>query len=131
MVLRQRVTLRIFARGQHEILVAHDLGDGRGDLGNDGPLKALQIGFFGRVIQDVFAEFADRHALDGAERFLVERIKDQAGDVVVGRVDQRLADDFSEGEIRQSALGGHAFALGARSQSRQLVAGLLFIGLGK
>ena len=39
-------------RGQHQIFVAHDLGDGRCYFRGDGPLHSLQLRFAGGIVQD-------------------------------------------------------------------------------
>ena len=46
-------------------------------------------------------------------------------------IDQWLRDDFGEREIGEVAFRGDAFALGARGDAGQLIAGLLFVGLGE
>ena len=64
-VLRQRVTLRIFAAASTRSLLLIDLGGGRGDLRSDGPPQFLQVGFAGRVVQN---EFAKLDRLSGSRR---------------------------------------------------------------
>ena len=88
-----------------------------------------ELRFGGGVVEEIFAEFADGHALERREGFAVEGVEDQAADVVVVGIDQGLRDDFGERQIGEAALGGDAFALGARGDAGQLIAGLLFVGL--
>ena len=67
------------------------------------------------------------------KRFLALKcFKDEAADVVLVRVDQRLLrNNLSQELIGELAFCGDALALRLRGDSRQLVAGLLLVGLGK
>ncbi len=47
------------------------------------------------------------------------------------RVDEWLIDDFSQADIGEHKLGGHALTLGFSCQSRQAIAGLFLIRLGE
>jgi hypothetical protein len=85
--------------GHHEVLVAHDFGRGRRHFGKDGPLELLKIGAAGGIVEDVFAEFAYREALNGLEGFLPEAVEDEAAYVVLIGVDLRLPEDFAKGQI--------------------------------
>src|SRR6267378_510094 len=118
-------------RGQNQIFVAHDLGHGRDNFGSERPMELFQARFADRIVEDVFAELSDGHALYGRKAFLVESVKDQAGDVVGVRIDQRLLDNFGESQIRELALGCDAFAFRPRGDARQVIPGLLLIGLGE
>ena len=61
-----------FGRSQHQIFVTHDLGHSCRYLGDDGPLHLLQFCGAGRIVQKVFAELTDSHALDRLKRRLVK-----------------------------------------------------------
>ena len=63
-------------RGQHQILVAHNLRHGCGDFRNDGALNRAQFAFGSGVIEQPLAEFADGHAFQWLELFLIEGIED-------------------------------------------------------
>src|SRR5215468_7815274 len=66
----------------HQVFVAHDLGHGRGDLWNDGPLNFAQLLFAGRIRENKFAELTDGHAADRSKRFLIECLPNKPSDVV-------------------------------------------------
>src|SRR5579864_7893770 len=57
-----------------------------------------------------------------------EGVEQQTRDIVIIRVDEWLANNFIEGQIREFLLGCNPLSFGASCQSRQLVAGLLLIG---
>ncbi len=83
-----------FGRGKDEVLVAHDFGNGRRDFGDDGPLKLLQLLLARSVVQDKLPEFAHSHALDSLKPLRVVGFQEQSADFIVGRINQRLPDDF-------------------------------------
>ncbi len=115
--------------GEDEILVAHDFCGGGRDFGDQRALGRAELSVGRDVVEKIFAEFADGHALERREGFAVVGVEDEAGDVVRGGIDEGLRDDFGEREIGEPALGGDAFALGARGDAGELIAGLLFVGL--
>jgi hypothetical protein len=120
-----------FCGRQNQVFVAHDFCDGRRDFRNDGPLKLLQF-FLGRgVVENQFPEFAHGHALNVLKPLRIAGVQKQAADFVVGRVDQRLADNFPQGKIGEFAFCSHTFALRTRGDPRQLIAGFFFVGLGQ
>ena len=121
-----------FGRGKNQVLVAHDFGDGGGNLGSDGPLQTLQVGVGGCVVENEFAELADRQAPDRAGRPSSSKVS------AIRRLTSSSSGSISgcwtivaERKIGEFALGRHPLPLRARGQSRQLVAGLLFVRLGK
>ena len=57
-VLRHRVTTRILLAASDQVLVAHQLGHGRGDLRRDGPVQFLQRRPAGFIAQDELAKLA-------------------------------------------------------------------------
>ena len=73
-------------RSQHQIFIAHDLGDCRCNFGDDGPLELLQFRLAGSLVQHVLAQFAHGHTLNGPKSFSIECLKDQATDVVCLRI---------------------------------------------
>ena len=81
-------------RSQYKIFVTHDLGHGGYDFWSDPALNLPQLLFAGRIPEDVLTEFAHRHAADGPKSFFIECLKNEATDVVLGRIDQWLLDDF-------------------------------------
>jgi hypothetical protein len=80
-----------------QVLVAHDLGNGRRDFGENGPLKLFQLFFGGSVVENEFPEFTDGYALDLLKPLGVKRFEKQAADFVISWVDDRLAGNFAEG----------------------------------
>src|SRR5271157_4798728 len=54
-----------FCPSQHQIFVAHDLGDGRCYFRDDAPLHSFQLRCACCIVQNEFAELADGQALDG------------------------------------------------------------------
>ncbi len=110
------------ARGQHEILVAQQLGHRRGDLGRQPGPDRDQVRLGRGVVEDPFAERAHGQATERAERIRVERLADQAADLVVLGIDQRVVDDLPEGQLGQDELGGDPLALGVRRQPGKLIA---------
>ena len=132
MVLRQRVTLRILAAARTRSLLLMILAAAAAISGMIAHWSCFSWASRGGIVEEVFAEFADRHALRAARKAsLVEGIEDQAPDVVLVGIDQRLADDFRERQVGELAFGGDAFAFRPRGDSGQLVAGLLFVGFGE
>ena len=78
MVLRQRVTLRILTRGEDEIFVAHQLGYGGGNFGDDCSFEWAGVGpRVVAVVEEKFAKFTDGHARDRMEGFSVESLEDE------------------------------------------------------
>ena len=120
-----------FGRGEDEVLVAHDFGRGRRDFGNDRPLELFQLFLARCVVENQFPEFTHGHALDSFKPLCVVGFQEQAADFVVGRIDQRLSDDFPEGKAGELAFRGHAFALRACGDASQLIAGFFLVGLGQ
>ena len=120
-----------FGRRENEVLVAHDFGDGRRDFGNNRPLEMLQLFLACGVVENNFAEFTHGHALDSLESVCVVGFQEQAADFVMRRIDQRLADNFPKGEVREFAFRSHAFSLRARGKTCQLIAGFLLVGLSQ
>ncbi len=118
--------------GEHQVLVAHDFRGGRGHFRND-CRAAVRAG---RASVVASSRNSSRNSPTvrlwiAANASLVVGIEHQAAHFVGIGIDQRLLDDFGERQIGELALGGHAFALGARGDARQLVAGLLLVGLGE
>ena len=62
---------------------------------------------------------------------MVECVEDQTADFVRVGIDQRLLDNFFEGQIGELAFRSDAFAFRPRSDASQLVARFLLIGLGE
>ena len=120
-----------FRRGQDQVFVAHDLGGGRRNFWDDGPLHLLQLFFGGGVVEEVFAELAHGHAFDLLEALLVECFQNQAAHFVFGGIDYRLLHDFGERKVRELAFRRDAFALRSRGEAGQFVAGFLLIGFGQ
>ena len=116
---------------EHQILVAHQLGDRGGDFRNDGLLQRLQFGAGSSVVQDKLAKLPDGHASDGAERFLVECVQNEAGDIVLGRVNQRATDNFPERQVCKFAFRRNALSFRSCGDAGQLVARLFLVSLGK
>ena len=131
MVLRQRVTLRIFAAARTRSLLLMILVTAAATSGMIAPCRRLRSASLSCKIQDVFAEFADGHTLDRAKGFLVEGLQDEPADIVVGGIDQRLRDNLMQRQIGKSPLCRNAFPFRACSQARQLIARLLLIRFGK
>ncbi len=69
------------------------------------------------------------HAADPCEVLLIEGLYHKAADLVVIGVDQRRGDDLPKCHFSQNSLGGNPFTLRAGSQSGEMVARLLLIGL--
>ena len=93
-----------FGRGEDEVLVAHDFGNGRRDFGNDRPLELFQLFFARGVVENKFPEFAHGHALDSLKPLRVVGFQEQAADFVVGRIDQRLRGRFPRGRGRRACV---------------------------
>ena len=119
------------ARGQDQVLVAHQLGRRRGHLRSQpGPDRGQRLAGR-RVVEDPFAELADGQTAEGLEGVAVERLADQPADLVGVGIDQRVVDDLAERQLGQDELGRHALALGPRGDPGELVARLLLIGRGE
>ena len=120
-----------FRRSEDQILIAHNLGQCRRDFGNDRVLDRFQLCLAGRVVEDVFAKLANGFALDRLECFLIERLKNQAADFIIGGINQRPLDNLGEGKVGKLAFGRNSLALRSRRDACQLVTRLLLIGFGK
>ena len=113
---------------QHQILVAHDLGNGGCNLRDDGPLQPPQFRIARGIIQQILPQLAHRHAAQTLKRFPIQRPQDQLGDIVVN---ERLVDDLGQAEVGKLLLRRHALALRSRCQAGHLVAGFFFVGFGE
>src|SRR5271165_2609481 len=100
--------------GQHQILVAHQLGYGGGYFGDDGLLQRLNLRVRGAVVQQEVAKLSHRHAGYATKSLLVECIENQAGDFVTVGIDEGAADNFVEGQVRELAFGRDSLPFGAR-----------------
>ncbi len=65
------------------------------------------------------------------ERSRVMRFHNEPRNLIVFRRNHWILQQIDEGQIRQRNLRGDAFPFGVRSDSRQLIAGLFFIGFRK
>ena len=83
------------------------------------------------VVENPLAKLADREAAEWLERGSIDRVQNQTADFIGLGIDQRMVDDFFERQVSKNILRGHALALGPGSDHRELVAGFLFVGLGK
>ncbi len=103
---------------QHQIFVAHDFRYGRGYFRNDGALDVLEVRFGGGVVEKAFTKFADGEAFQWLEIFPIEGIQNQAADVVLLRINQRILHNFVERQFGELAFRGHALAFRARRRFR-------------
>ncbi len=116
------------ARGQDEVLVAHQLGRRRHDLRSQARPDRGQ-GFARRgVVEDPIAKRAHGPAAEGPEDARIERFEDQPADLIGVGIDQRMVDDLAERQLGQHQLGGDAPAFGRRGDPGELVARLLLVG---
>ena len=81
------------ARGQHEILVAHQLRDRGGNFRRDARRQPLQRRRVRLVREQMIAQLAYRHAGDRSERRRVMRVDDQPRDLVVFVRNERLGQN--------------------------------------
>ena len=117
--------------GQHQVFIAHQLGNGGGHLRSDGPVQAREVRLSGFIIQDELAQFAYAHCADFLEGLLVVGFQQQPAYLILSRIDQRMGDDVAERHLRQPAFGRYPLLLGTRGNAGQLVARLFFVGPGK
>ena len=119
------------ARGQDQVLVAHQLGRRRYHFRSQSGLDRGQRLAGRGVVENPVAERADGQAAEGLEGVGVERFADQPANLVGVRIDQRMVDDLAERQFSQDELGRHALALAPRGDPGELVARLLLIGRGE
>ena len=67
----------------------------------------------------------------GAESFLVEGVENEAGDIVVGRIDQGTPDNLIERQVGKFAFRRDSLSFRSRGDAGQLVARLFLVGFGK
>ena len=79
MVLRQRVTLRILAAARIRSLLLMIFAAAAAISGMMRPLELAELRFGGGVVEEIFAEFADGHALERREGFAVVGVEDAGG----------------------------------------------------
>ncbi len=115
--------------GVDEVLVPHQLRDRRGDLGRDRPLQRAKRVAGRGVVEEEFAELADRERANAGERGAVVGVEDEPRHVVRVGVDDGLIDDGGERHVGEGELGRDALALGARGEPGELVAGLRLVRL--
>ena len=111
------------ARGEDEVLVAHDLGCGGGHFRRDAGGEPGQ--HLGRrcIGQQPIAEVANRHVRDGRECRRIVTVDDEARDVVDVVGDEQLFEEPFQRHVGERHLGGDVL-LGARcGNARQDVAG--------
>ncbi len=96
--------------GQHQVFVAHQLRNSGCHLRRYAARNLLELFFACRIIQNVFAKFADDHTADRRKGRFVVSLKDQAGDFVVLRIDQRAIEDVGQRQIGQRYLGRYTFS---------------------
>ena len=113
-VLRQRVTLRIFAAASTRSLLLMILAVAAAISGIIAFWSCCNSRFAGARRREVFAKFADRHASQRVKRFLIEAIENQARNFVAVGINQWLSDNFAERHVGQPAFGGTARAPSGR-----------------
>ena len=90
-----------------------------------------EVRFGGSVVEKAFTKFADGEAFQRLEVFSIEGIQNQAADVVLVRINQRILHDLVERQIGELAFRGNALAFRASGDSGQLIARLHLVGFGK
>jgi hypothetical protein len=84
-----------------------------------------------RVIEQPFAELADGLVAHGGECVAVQRVVDHARHFVAIVGNDRVLAQVVQGQIGEHGLGCYSFPLGARGDSRNLVARARFVGAGE
>ena len=115
-------------RNRNQIEIGAQLGDRGGDFGGDSAAGCEDRVAGGRVVEQPFAKLADRLAAHGGECVEVERVIDNARHLVAIVGDDRILAQIVQREIGEHGFGCDSFLLGARRDSRQLVARARFVG---
>jgi hypothetical protein len=115
-------------RADDEVLVAHELGDGGGDLGRERAREPALPRAGEPVRQHDLAQLAHGERADLREALAVVGALDELGDVVL---DERRVGDLAERDVGERELRGHALELGAGGQPGELVPRLLLVGPGE
>src|SRR5205085_1691645 len=84
-----------------------------------------------RVAEQVFPKFSDRQRLDRLKLLPIEDLKNEPGDLIFVRVDERLVNDLIQPNVGEYHSRRNALALGSRSYAGELVARFLLVSAGK
>src|SRR5438876_6989858 len=85
----------------------------------------------GSVVQEKLAKLPDGHTSDRAKSLLVEGVQNEAGDIVLGRIDEGTTDNFFQDQVGKSAFSRDSLSFRSCRNAGQLVARLFLIGFGK
>src|SRR5262249_29501422 len=118
------------AGGIDEVLVAHQFRGRRRDFRSNASLQTPQIRLVPLVAEQPFPQPGDAEPLPLPKSICIERIENQAADVVLPWINQWIFGDLLQRYLRQSQLRGDALALRCRGNSCQLIARLFLVGLG-
>ena len=127
-MVRARVTTRIFDAIVIRSRLVHQLGDRGGNLGSDSAAGREDRIAGCRVVEQPFAKLADGLAAHGVECVAVECVVDDTGHLVAIVGNDRVLAQIVQREIGEHGLGCDSFLLGARRDSRELVARARFVG---
>ncbi len=94
--------------GADEVLVSHELGDGRGHLGQDAGGDPFERVARGLVEEEPVAELAHGERGDFGEGVPVVRVEDEARDLVLVVRDDLLAQEVREVRVGERHLRGRA-----------------------
>ena len=94
------------AGGQHQILVAHQLGNRRRHLGTMARREPTEFFLVDRIVEEIFAELADGQTAQRPEGVVVEAVEKKTADVIAVGVDERVVDDVAERNVGEDDLGG-------------------------
>ena len=120
-----------FIRSVDEVKVAHELAHRRHHFAGEPPADLADIVPGGCFVQQPFPELSHRPAPDFPEHRLVHIVLNDPGDLVLLVGNGGILPQIPQGHGGQHHLGSHPLLGRLGRQSRQLIAGLFLVGLGK
>ena len=111
-----------FRGDDHEVLVAHDLGDRGGHLRRDAGRERGERRGGGALAEQPVAEAADGEMGDRREGAGVVGVDDEARDLVVLVRDDRLVEEMRERQVGERHLRRHAFGGGRGGDAGEAIA---------
>ena len=119
-----------FLRGQNEVHVGHQFGNGGDHFGSETAADAAEFGAGHIDIENVFAEVFHRPVFDFVIDGLIDIIDDDAGDFVFFVRDHRVVVKIFQCHLAEDNLCGDSFFNAPCGNSGQRIAGFFFICFG-
>ena len=119
-----------FLRAENQVLVAHQLGNGRRHFRHKAGRQGGQHGRVRLITKQPFAELSDREAGNRRESCGIMRVNNQPRDFVRFIRNQRFLQKLPQGRVSQAKLRRHPFLGRGRRHAGQFIAGTPWSGFG-